>query len=104
MKEIFRSFEGKLGPDNQSGFIVYETDSGKIRIETLSVWENSTDGIYMIPYQERDWSKMSLEELGELLLDIDDGRIPGEVYYKEKWRNPQKLQDKYRDCNWKKYI
>ena len=27
MNEIYRSFEGKLSPDQQEGYIVYESDS-----------------------------------------------------------------------------
>lgn len=38
MNEIYRSFEGKLSPDQQEGYIVYESDSF-YEIHILSVWK-----------------------------------------------------------------
>lgn len=37
MQEIYRSFEGKLGVDNQSGYIISELKE-TYQIEWLSVW------------------------------------------------------------------
>ena len=40
MKEVYRSFEGKLDVDNQTGTIVY--DGGEYwQFESLSVWQGA---------------------------------------------------------------
>lgn len=40
MKEIYRSFEGKLGVDNQSGYIISELKE-TYQIENFTVWGKS---------------------------------------------------------------
>ena len=39
MKEIYRSFEGKLDVDNQEGYIVYQ-GNGFFEIHNISVWSD----------------------------------------------------------------
>ena len=40
MQEIYRSFEGKLGVDNQSGYIISELKE-TYQIENFTVWGKS---------------------------------------------------------------
>lgn len=42
MKEVYRSFEEKLNVDNQSGYIIYETEDF-CQVEFLSVWSDQED-------------------------------------------------------------
>ena len=47
MKEIYRSFDGKLDVDNQSGYIVYE-GNGFYEIESFSVWRSGSKRVRLI--------------------------------------------------------
>lgn len=47
-KEIYRSFDGKLGVDQQYGYVV-EEGKNFYYIEVLSVWSDETDQIFRIP-------------------------------------------------------
>lgn len=47
MKEIYRSFDGKLGPKNQAGYIVYK---GKdfYEVENISAWNDQPNGRFRV--------------------------------------------------------
>lgn len=101
-EEIYRSFSGKLGVENQEGYIIYSVDEW-LEYKTLSVRQNTiTVRIRFRPSDAPiDWSDMCA--LGEIIEAVDCGRIPGQVWYRGAWRTPRKLIEQYQDYNWKKY-
>lgn len=103
MKEIYRSFEGKLNVENQNGYIVYELKE-MYEIHELSVWGN---GANKFRVQKNDFDLNRINELlyiGELYESVDCGRIDGQIYYKDKWRSPQKIMDKNKTYKWRMCI
>jgi hypothetical protein len=47
-KELYRSFEGKLGVDQRSGYIISALDNGNLRVKTLSVYNDEDDYTYYV--------------------------------------------------------
>ena len=47
MKEVYRSFEGRLGVGQQEGYIIYDIE-GYWQIEELSVWKSGNRSRYRI--------------------------------------------------------
>ena len=106
MQEIYRSFEGKLGVDNQSGYIISELKE-TYQIEWLSVW-GKTNKIRvrkdLLPVEDfRNASKIS-----ELFTDISHGCLKGCMYYyKNSWYSYDKIleiQKKNQSNNWQAYV
>lgn len=101
MKEIYRSFEGKLTAENQFGYIIFEGD-GFWQIEHVSTWSDTPDTAYRIAktaLNESDFG--NLEKIGEIELSIDDGCYESDkmqVRYKGSWYSCSKIR-KIRESN-----
>lgn len=108
-KEIWRSFEGKLGTENQYGWIVY--DIGEyLEIESLSAWNDTQTRRTRISKEEineeiyKDMIKLTdAEEM------VRNGIMEGQYYSTKtnKWYKTEtirKIQEKNNDKNWQKYI
>lgn len=101
-KEVYKSFTGRLDLDNQSGYIVYETDE-YYRIESISLGADTS--LTLVEKQYFDLNKVSdIEYIGSVLIDVDHGCIPGKVYFKHKWHSPGEIMESHKDHNWKKYV
>lgn len=108
MKEIFRSFEGKLNCDNQSGYIIYESEKF-YQIEFLSVWNDVEDGkirIWKEYLSEKDFG--NIEKINNIQMDIENGCFNyGQCFYKQRWfgfNTICKIQDKNQSNEWKKFV
>ena len=110
MKEIYRSFEGKLTAENQFGYIISE-GNGFWQIEHVSTWIDTPDTAYRITktaLSESDFG--NLEKIGEIELSIDDGCYESDkmqVRYKGIWYSCpkiRKIQETSGDYNWKRHI
>ena len=82
MAEIYRSFEGKLGVEQQTGFVVSDGASGGITIECLYVFNDTPDVKYFVPEGNKDfnvdtdWSKYeSLRDMLEDLIEHSDVKV-----------------------------
>lgn len=107
MKEIYRSFEGKLNVENQSGYIIYEIENF-YQIEFISVRTSGSDKVRIKKelLQKEDFE--NLEKITEIEMDIENGRADyGQCWYKEKWYSYDtinKIQCKNQDNYWKRYV
>lgn len=79
MKEIYKSFEGVLNVEHQSGFIVSTSNSGGIIIECLDVHTDIPDSKYSVSAGNKDfnadtdWSKYeSVRDLFLALAECND--------------------------------
>lgn len=110
MEEIYRSFDGKLGAEQQEGYILYSVNSGDlIEYEGLSVWENTETARARIPARylpETDYG--NLEKIGELIVDCYNGNLPGgQIHINGKWWSYNaicKIQEQHQDNHWMRYI
>lgn len=103
MKEIYRSFEGELGPESQEGYIVYE-GNGFFEIRNFSVWEDRPDGRFRVD-KPLNWE--SIEEIAEACFRVENGTLDGQALFKGKWYKTEtinKIQEKYEDGEWRKYV
>lgn len=107
-KEVYRSFEGKLDVNNQTGYVIYELKDF-YQIEFLSVWSDAKEDKVRIRkdlLKESDF--LNLEKIGDLQMDIENGcRDYGQCYFNEKWygyETIRKIQDKHDDNNWKRHV
>jgi len=102
MTEIYRSFEGKLDVENQSGFTVYKTENN-YQVEAHSVHQDQMEIGFRFPIAdpEPDWKSF---DVGEKYDAIDKGREPGQIRYKSGWYSPRAIMDKNKDYNWRKYV
>ncbi len=107
-KEVYRSFEGKLGVDNQSGYIITETDSF-YEIEFLSVCQGH--GNHRIKIRKEYLPEKyfaDLGKIGELEHYIINGQDDiGQVFYKNKWYGYDtinNIQRVHHDSNWRRYV
>lgn len=106
MQEIYRSFEGKLGVDNQSGYIISELKE-TYQIEWLTV-RGKTNKIRvrkdLLPVEDFG----NEEKISELLTDISHGCLKGCMYYyKNSWYSYDKILDiqrKNQSNNWQAYV
>lgn len=109
MKEIYRSFEGKLNAENQEGYIIYELDN-MYQIEFLSVWSGK-DRYFRI---SKDFLKQEdffdFVKLIEFENDIINGRYEYDdmqVNYNNKWYTGNaisKIQASTGDHNWRRHV
>lgn len=106
-KEVYRSFSGKLGVDNQSGYIITETDNF-YEVEFLNVWQDSSGEKARIKKEylpESDFPDSA--KIGELIDDITNGRTDaGQIMYHGKWYGVdtiRKIQEARQSGNWRKY-
>lgn len=106
MNEIYRSFEGKLGVDNQSGYIISELKE-TYQIENFTVWGKSQKIRVrkdLLPVE--DFGNAS--KISELFTDISHGCLKGCMYYyKNSWYSYDKIleiQKKNQSNNWQAYV
>lgn len=110
MKEIYRSFEGKLGVEQQEGYILYTVNNGDlIEYEGLSVWEDAKTERARIPVRYLPASDYdNLGKITELVGDCYYGNLPGgQIHIKGKWWSYDticKIQQKHNDNAWMRYI
>lgn len=110
MKEIYRSFEGKLNVDCQEGYILYTVNNGDlIEYEGLSVWADTKTERARIPARylsEADYG--NLDKIMDLVGDCYYGNLPGgQIHINGKWWSYDticKIQQKHHDNNWMRYI
>lgn len=103
MKEIYRSFEGKLDADNQEGYIVYE-GNGFFEVRNISVWADKTNGSFRVN-KPLNWE--NVEEIAEACFRVENGTLDGQAFYKGKWYKTEtinKIQKKYEDGEWRRHI
>ena len=99
-QELYRSFHEPLGVNNQEGYIV-STDGTWLEYRTLSVWNDAIE--LKIRFRPEDAPKDLSDSaaLGGIAEAVDHGRIPGQVFYRGKWRTPQAMIERYKDFNWR---
>ena len=109
MKELYKSFEGKLGVENQNGYIIYEADNSLLEIEELSIRQDIKKYRYRVPatlLPKADFA--NIQKIGELQADIWNGCYEnGQIFFKGKWYSGKKIaeiQQKNQDQNWQKYV
>ena len=109
MKEIYRSFDGNLSPENTDGYIIYEIAGGLLEIESLSVRPDTIDARFRIPREllpESDYG--DLAKIGELEADAWNGCYRrGQVFFKGKWYSGEmidKIQQDAGDNYWQRHI
>ena len=108
--EVYRSFEGKLDADNQSGYIIY--DGGDWwQIEIISVGQYTPKTICRIdknalnPAEFEDFFKIAYIETNIEVGNYNNKNM--QVYYRNKWyisSRIREIQNCYQDYNWKKYV
>ena len=107
MKEVYRSFEGRLGVCQQEGYIIYDIE-GYWQIEELSVWKSGNRSRYRIGKEHlRPCDFGDHNKITELEVDAELGvRDNTQYYYKDKWWTTQtirKIQQVNQDPYWQKY-
>ena len=105
MKEIYRSFEGKLDVDNQSGYIIYELKDF-FQIDWLSV-SSKTQRVRIGKKLLTSEDFENENKLAELSLAVENGNVNGQCYYHDKWYDYQticKIQKKRQSYDWKMYV
>ena len=102
MKEVYRSFEGKLDLDQSEGIVVCELDDW-YEIQWLNVDKSITDTYFRIPKtaSEPDWSEY---DFSDALLAVEQGSIDGQMFAKGKWYSPKQIINARKDPMWRKYI
>jgi hypothetical protein len=106
MKEVYRSFDGKLDINNQYGYIVYDLEK-YYEIQFLSVDSPNAGKIRIKKeYMPDDFSDE--EKIAELQTSIEDGCTDaGQCFYRGKWYSfdkISKIQAQNQDYNWKKFV
>lgn len=111
MKEIYRSFDGKLNVDQQDGYILYSTDDGGalIEYEGLSVWQDVRTERARIPADHLPPEQYGdTERIGELVADCWCGNLAaGQIYFCGKWWSGDKIREiqrKNNDLQWQRYV
>lgn len=110
MKELYRSFEGNLGVEQQEGYILYSINGGAlIEYEGLSVWQDSRTERARIPTEYLPPKQYSnAERIGDLIMDCWAGNFPsGQIYFRGKWWSGEKIraiQSRKNDMQWQKYV
>lgn len=108
--EIYRSFEGKLGVEQQRGYILYELADGElIEYESISVWEDEHTEHARIPSRFLPASEYSnINKIAELVADCYYGNLAGgQIFFRGKWWSYdtiRKIQQKNRDNCWHRYV
>lgn len=108
MKEIYRSFEGKLNVNNQSGYTI-EEGNDFYQISFLSIQDDQKDDKIRIS-KEIKFDFTDVDKIAEIALDIENGCYDSEkcqVLYNGKWysgKTINKIQNANKDYRWKRYI
>lgn len=104
MKEIYRSFEGVLGVENQAGYIVYDT--GKFwEIHELSVHQIGAEKFRISKNVQFDWTDSA--EVGRVEISVTSGAVDGQAWYKGKWYSTEtihKIQADNQELEWRKCV
>lgn len=106
LKEIYRSFEGKLDMENQSGYVIYETER-YYHIEFLDIDREKQREVRIWKEHLKPEDFGDLEKITEIWMDIENGRADyGQCLYRGKWwtyDNICMIQKANQDMNWKRY-
>lgn len=108
MKEIYRSFEGKLDVNNQSGYII-EEGNDFYQVSFLSVQDDQKDDKIRVS-KEIKFDFTDVDRIAEIATDIENGCYDSEkcqVLYNGKWysgKTINKIQNANKDYRWKRYI
>lgn len=104
MKEVYRSFEGKLNVDQREGYVVY--DCGDVyEIHHLSVYSDVRDSRMRV-FKEDLPDLTDTAKIAEIELEICDGVRRGAIFYRCRWYNQDlinKIQRMNDDMNWRRY-
>ena len=104
MKEVYRSFEGKLNVDQREGYVVY--DCGDVyEIHHIKVDMDVRGSKYRI-YKEDLPDLTDNVKIAEIELEICDGIRRGAIFYRWKWYDQElisKIQGANADMNWRRY-
>lgn len=105
MKEIYRSFEGRLNVEQRWGYIVY--DCGDV-YEVDALYVDVNDGDWKVRIYKEDFPDLTdFQKICEIAGEIKDGLKRGAVFYRNKWYNQElinKIQDKTGNPFWKRYV
>lgn len=105
MKEVFRSFEGKLNLDNRTGYIIYDHDDF-YEVHFLNIDLDIDDSKIRIP-KSVEFEFDDLDKISGIQTDIENGCRKGQVFYNGKWYNQEsinKIQKSHNDYSWRKYL
>ena len=94
-KEVYRSFEGKLSPECQRGYIVY--DCGEYwEINHQTVWMD--EKCFSVRIKKGYKLKFDdIERIEELEFGVNNGIVDGQAAYNGKWYSTEtinKIQEK----------
>lgn len=102
MKEIYQSFEGKLGVDQRFGYIVSQ-GNGFYEVESFSVWKSGSHKVRLKdPVDWTDFDAIAIASVG-----VERGVVEGQAFYNGKWYSTEtinKIQDRWGDYDWKSYV
>lgn len=107
---VYKSFEGKLNIDNQSGYVI--TDAGKFwEINFLSVDIDRPDVLIRIKKEllpESDFENIANEKYANLMHEINEGiSDSGQTFFRGRWYGfdaIQKIQIANKSYNWRKFV
>ena len=105
MKEIYRSFEGKLDAEKSEGYVVYDCGD-KYELHFLSAYDDVNKSKIRI-FKDDLPDVADIDRIGEIYLKINEGAMRGDTFYKNKWYSMElinKIQEDKKDYNWRKYI
>lgn len=108
MKEIYRSFEGKLTPvEQESGYIISEYED-MFQVDQVSI-EQGHDTSFRVPKEFLPKEQFdNLDKIGQLDVGTTNGCVPGgQTFYKGKWYSDEaihRIQKSNQDNNWRKYV
>lgn len=107
MKEVYRSFEGKLGVSCPEGYIIYDL-SEFYQVDFLTVYQGAPDSSVRLRKNVFTPDHFDNEEyILSLEMDIEHGRADhGQYLYKGKWYSVsmiRAIQKAHHDGNWRRY-
>ena len=104
MKELYRSFEGKLDAENRFGYIVYENEDF-YEIHSLSVYTHGTQKVRVSKSVSFDMA--DLAEIGRMYSEVEAGKTEGQAWFGGRWYSMEtihKIQTKYENYHWQRYV
>lgn len=110
MKELYRSFEGKLDVDNQSGYIIYDNKkTNTYEIQFINVTVSKKSEKFRVSKNLLSQNEFSnLEKIQTLYVEVGNGVYEnGQISYKNRWYSAKMIRDIQKDRqdqNWKKYV
>lgn len=106
MKEIYRSFEGKLDV-GEDGYFVNELEDF-YEIHTLSTRTGIPDELCRVrksAMPDPDWADWYT--IGKICVEVRNGVLDGQAFYDGKWYSTEtihKIQAKNKDYFWQRYV